>query len=171
MRTPLLAAMSLLAGACASTQPVPIEAPGEYVHPGSRLAFPLEAEGFRRMSVVRRDRDGERVTAGYSGGTPHCPAAVTFWIDPFDRPLDAATEAARSEVKAAYPEAVAETTLTGQVAANPAQSTLFDLQGRKLELVVVARPGWYLKYRAMYPANCADDASHRVRNFLGVLPP
>ena len=169
MKTLLLAVIPLVAAACAGTQPVPIEAPGVYTHAGSGIAFPLEAEGFTRVSVVRRG--GERVTLGYSGGTPQCPAAVTFWIDPFDQPLEAAGAAARSEVKAAYPEAVEEATVTGEVAARPAQSTFFDLQDRRLQLVVVARTGWYLKYRVMYPANCADSGEYRVRNFLGALPP
>jgi hypothetical protein len=193
MKTTLLIAMSLfaLAGCANAPQPViaaaqPIEAEGDYSHAASGFSFAGNIAGFKRVSLVRRDADARSITVAYAeGGTSDCPVAITFWIDPVAAPpapggaaelllmedgkrLDQAFSRATREVLDTYPGAMLQSTESGMLDEMPARRALYGIDQRRLEIVVlVSRHAWYLKYRVMFPASCADEASPLVTEFFG----
>ena len=191
MKTPLFIGMSLLtlAGCASAPQPVAlapaqIETPGDYTHVASGFRFPAELADFRRVSLVQRDSVGRSVTAGYAGGSPRCLTAITFWIDPIESPpatgeapellqmadgkrLDEAFSHATREVLDAHASAMLESTESGVLDEMPGRRALYRVDDRRLEIVVlVAKHAWYLKYRVMFPANCAEEASPRITEFF-----
>jgi hypothetical protein len=166
----IAAALFALAG-CADGPAVPIEAAGDFTHAGSGYTFPPEVAGFRRISLARRDAHGSRVTVGYAGGTSQCPIAISYWIDPVEQPLDETAARARKEIEEAYPTAVLRSTASGRVMEWEAQRSLYDLDERRMQLILVARPRWYLKYRLMYPTSCTDEIAPRITQFLDAWRP
>ncbi|HUQ26969.1 MAG TPA: hypothetical protein VM051_00160 [Usitatibacter sp.] len=181
MKITLLTAVSMCALAGCANVPSPSE---EYSHPPSGFKFAPNIAGFKRVSLVPRDPDARAVTTGYSGGTSQCPAAITFWVDPVASPpapgiaaellqmedgkrLDQEFSRATREVLDAYPAALLQSTQSGILDGMPARRAMYNIDDRRLEIVVlVARHAWYLRYRVMFPAPCADEASPLITQFF-----
>ena len=183
MKTTFLVAVFAFALAgCASTPPGQIT--GDYVHAPSGFRFPEQIASFKRASLVPHDAAGRSVTAGYAGGSARCLTAITFWIDPIESPpaadqarellqmaegklLDPAFSSATREVLDAHPAAILESMESGLLDEMPARRAIYRIDYRRLEIVVlIARHAWYLKYRVMFPADCAAEASPPVTEFF-----
>jgi hypothetical protein len=157
-----LAAAALALGGCASEHSpskgpglAPIEAAGDYVHPASGIVFPAEIEPYRRAALFRGSVNTQHLTAGYAGGPPECLTAITIFIDPASGTIDEAYARATAEVREAFTGAVLER--EDSLPKLPSRYADYLVDDRRLQLIVEqVKPGWFAKYRVIFPSKCGD---------------
>jgi hypothetical protein len=176
----LLLALAVALAGCSTLPPpptpantiFPIDTQGDYTHEPSHFQFPAQLAGFRRITLGRRGDEGQSLSAGYAGGPPECLVAMTFWVDPAPNSMpgtlglpEAFAEGER-EVMHAYPAAVKESEESQDNPQRPGRRAVYRIDVRQLELIVFAVDGWFLKYRVMYPAACAQQAARQAGGFF-----
>jgi hypothetical protein len=160
----VVAAAVLALHGCASAPPhspsrgpglVPVEATGDYVHPGSGLVFPAQVEQYRRASLFRGSANTQHLTVGYAGGPPECLAAITMLVDAASGTMEDAYARATAEVREAFANAILEREATHPQ--NASRFADYAVEDRRLQLLVQEpKPGWTLKSRVIYPAKCVE---------------
>ena len=63
-------------------EPETVAAEGPYVHSATGMTFPLEVAGFNRDRILRYDKKGLDVSAGYNSSDLIRPVAATVYIFP-----------------------------------------------------------------------------------------
>ena len=151
--------------------PVTLQVPGEYVHAGSGLRFPVATGSFSRENIKGYDEARTNIGVGYNCLHPDHLMAATVFVYPSTAPAQEYREC-KEALMGAYPDAVAveesaaEFTRGGQ--SIPGRRGTFDyemvfagrLQPVRSQLIVItAWAGrWTIKYRMTYP-RAADPTS------------
>jgi hypothetical protein len=146
----------------------PIEATGPYTHEPSHAVIPAEVGSFRRVSLFRRGADGQRLTAGYAGGTPQCLVAITLFLDPAEETgsVDKVYARAKADVMEAFPSARFEREESRSTPDTPGRRALFLIDERRLEVGVSQARTWDVKHRAIFPAKCSEEAGKYLSEFF-----
>ena len=187
------------AGAVPSTKldkSVPLELSGDWVHPGSGIAFPAKAAGFGRVMPMRYDAEGNDVGVGYrriwADQSLLFRAEVTIYafptqrqidggIVPFDRQFDAEASEVRSSWRDAQEVRRADSEGVDSGVAVHVRSAEFECiaspQAGNLPMITILtaylRDKWHITYRITIPpprrAACLA-ATEQLLSELG-LPP
>jgi hypothetical protein len=155
-----------------------LTAPGPYRHPASGMQFPTGVGEFTRVTVVRYDRDGLRVSAGYNLTASPPRIAATVFVYPPPAVPGTREEACRgefaagvAEIRRTYPGAVLveERDVVHQQGdtAHPGRLARFTYEtmfagtkqtvGSQLLLFCHVGGKWQVKYRFTHPVGLAAE--------------
>jgi hypothetical protein len=165
-------------------QAVPIAASDDYVHTPSRYVFPVAVAHFQRVALMRYDTGGLDVSAGYNGGRPGCPVALTVYLSPAPRMslvgadpaavhslearwLSSAYEQWKAEIAHEHPQARLVQEDARVQAGVPGKKAVYAIGDDQSELFVFLEgQAWFMSYRMSFPASCSTEAHAELSGFF-----
>jgi hypothetical protein len=163
------------------SDPVSISVEGEYVHPKSGMRFPSRVRDFHRVDLVRYDRDGLDVSAGYNLHRGLGGVAATIYVYPSFGPLHSEFEAAEGSLLRENADAerveVALHRLEQEGRMREGRWGRYRVRGESFPMTTwlilhrlrIDGTDWNVKYRFSWPSAIEAGVREDVEHFLGAL--
>ncbi|MGO8706015.1 MAG: hypothetical protein ACLQVA_19605 [Candidatus Brocadiia bacterium] len=169
-------------------EPAEIEAAGRYVHEPSGMVFPQSVLDFKRVELIRYDKEGLDVSGGYNLERDAYTIVATVYVYPIPKSNDPATdvpaahfEGVKQAIMAAHPDAKLlqedKVKVTQGKVAKTGLHALFRLtqpttagpQMSRSEAFLFTHGKWFIKYRLTYPEAHAEQCARDIKAFMETL--
>jgi len=166
----------------------PVEIELTYVHQPSGMVFPQVVLDFKRVELLRYDKEGLDVSGGYNLERDTFAIIATVYVYPIPKSDDPATDIAASHfegvkqaIVAAHPDAKllqedkvkitqGKISKTGLHALfRLSQATPAGQQMSRSEAYLFTHGKWFIKYRLTYPEAYAEQSAKDINEFMEKL--